>query len=69
MQYAEHKIYRKFRDHCRYTRKYKSPTHNIYNLKYSLPKEILIVFHNGSNYDYYFIIKVLAEEFKGQITC
>ena len=27
-----------------------------------------IVFHNGSNYDYYFIIKVLAEEFTKQIT-
>ena len=27
------------------------------------------VFHNGSNYDYHFIIKVLAEEFKKQFTC
>ena len=25
-----------------------------------------IVFHNGSNYDYHFIIKVLANEFEGQ---
>ena len=25
-----------------------------------------MVFHNGSTYDYYFIIKKLAEEFKGQ---
>ena len=31
-------------------------------------KKIPIVFHNGSNYDYHFIIKELAEEFKKQFT-
>ena len=36
------------------------------NLKYSIPKEIRIICHNGSNYDYYFIIKKLAETFEGQ---
>ena len=35
--------------------------HIIFNLKYSVPKEIPIVFHNGSNYDYHFMIKELAE--------
>ena len=38
--------------------------HSICNLKYSLPKKNPIVFHNGSNYDYHFLIKDLAEEFK-----
>ena len=38
--------------------------HSICNLKYSVPKKIPIVFHNGSNYDYNFIIKEVAEEFK-----
>ena len=38
--------------------------HSIYNLKYSVPKKIPIAFHNGSNYDYHFIVKELAEEFK-----
>ena len=28
-----------------------------------------IIFHNGSNDDYYFIIKELAEEFKKQFAC
>ena len=28
-----------------------------------------IVFHNASNYDYYFIKKVLAEEFEKQFSC
>ena len=31
--------------------------------------KVPIVFHNGSNYDYHFIIKELAEEFKNQFTC
>ena len=31
--------------------------------------KILIAFHNGSNYDYHFIIKGGAEEFKKQFTC
>ena len=33
-------------------------------MKYSVPKEISIVIHNGSNYDYHFIIKELAEDFE-----
>ena len=28
--------------------------------------EISVVFHNGSNYDYHFIIKEFANEFEGQ---
>ena len=39
------------------------------NLKYSVPKKNPIVFHEGSNYDYQFIIKDLVEEFKKQFTC
>ena len=34
-----------------------------------MPKKNLIVFHNGSNYDYHFIIKELAQEFQKQFTC
>ena len=47
------------RAHCHYTVKYRSPQHSICNLKYSVPQETSIVFHNGSNYDYHFIIKKL----------
>ena len=36
---------------------------------YKAPKEILVVFHNGSTFDFHFIIKELAEEFKGQFEC
>ena len=57
------KKYRKVRDHCHYTGEYRGAAHSICNLKYSLAKQIPMVFHNGSNYDYHFIIKELAEEF------
>ena len=46
------------RDHCHYTGKHRGAAHNICNLRYKIPKEIPIVFHNGSHtYDYHFIIK------------
>ena len=43
--------------------------HNICNLRYKIPKEIPIVFHNGSAYDYHFIIKELVKEFEGNFEC
>ena len=55
--------YCKVRDHCHYTGEYRGAAHSICNLKYSVPKKIPILFHNGSNYDYHFIIKELTEEF------
>ena len=55
----------KARDHCHYSGKYRGAAHNICNLRYKIPKEITVVFHNGSAYHYHFIIKELAEEFEG----
>ena len=57
----------KVRDHCHYTGKYRGAAHNICNLRYKVPKEIPIVFHNGSIYDYLFIIKELMKEFNGNL--
>ena len=34
-----------------------------------MPNEIPVVFHNGSNYDYHFMIKELANEFEGKLEC
>ena len=68
-EHAKDKKYRKVRDHCHYAGEYRGPVHSICNLKYSVPKKTPIVFHNGSNYDYHFVIKELAEEFKKQFTC
>ena len=39
------------------------------HFRYKVPKEIPIVFHNGSTYDYHFIIKKLAKEFEVQFEC
>ena len=49
------------RDHCHYTGEYRGAAHSICNLKYNVSKEIPIVFHNGLNYDYHFIIKKLTK--------
>ena len=57
------------RDHSHYTGKYRGAAHNICNLRYKIPKEVPIVFHNGSTYDYHFIIKELVEEFAGNFEC
>ena len=64
----EFRAYQKVRDHCHYTGKFRGAAHNICNLRYVI-KKIPIVFHNGSTYDYHFIIKKLAEEFKGEFEC
>ena len=63
------KKHRKFKDHCHYTGEYVGAAHSKCNLKYSIPIKLPIVFHNGSNYGFNFIIKELAEEFKKQFTC
>ena len=59
----------KVMDHCHYTGKYRGAAHNICNLRYKVPKEIPIVFHNGSTYDYHFILKELVTEFEGNFEC
>ena len=65
----EDKTYCKVRNRCRYTGEYRGAVYSVCNLKYSVLKKAPISFHNGSNYDYYFIIEELAEEFKKQFTC
>ena len=49
--------------------KYRGAAHNVCNLRYKDPKEISVVFHNGSTYDYHFIIKELVKEFEGNFDC
>ena len=63
------KKHHKVKDHFHYTGKYRGAAHNTCNLRYKIPKEIPIVFHNGSTYDYHFIIKELANEFDGNFEC
>ena len=60
---------RKVRVHCHYTGKYRDAAHSKFILNYKIVKEIPVLFHNGSLYDYHFIIKYLAREFKGNFEC
>ena len=56
------KNYDKFRAHFHYTGKHREATHNTFNLRYKILKEISILFHNGSRCDFHFIIKKLVKE-------
>ena len=48
--------------------KCRGATHNIRDLRYSVPKDKFIVFQNGCNYDYHFIIKRFSKKFEKQFT-
>ena len=65
-KYTEDKNYCNYKDHSNYTGKYRGASHSIRNLKYNIPNKIPVVFHNESNYDYHFIIKVLANQFESE---
>ena len=63
------RLYHKVKNHFHYTGKFRGSAHNICSLRYKTPKEIPVVFHDGSTYDYHFIIKQLAKEFDGRFKC
>ena len=67
--FANDKNYRKVRDNWHCTGKYRGAAHSICILKFDVPNEIPVVFHSGSNYDCYFIIKELATKSKGHFKC
>ena len=60
-KFINDKNYRKVRDYCHFTGKYRGAAHSICSLIINVPNEVPIVFHNFSNYDYHFIIKELAK--------
>ena len=68
-KFAKDKSYRKVRDYCHYTGKQRGAAHSICNLTFSVSNETPAEFCNGSNYDYHFIIKELANQFEGQFEC
>ena len=57
-----------FKDHYRYTGKFRGAARSKCNLNYKVPKDIPMIIHNAS-YDTHFIINQLAEEFKGVLDC
>ena len=56
-EFSTDKKDKKVRDHCHYTGNYRRAAHNNCDLRYKIPKEIPVVFHNGSMFDYHFIIE------------
>ncbi|XP_020608918.1 uncharacterized protein LOC110047502 [Orbicella faveolata] len=65
---ADDKNYKKVRDHCHLTGKYRGAAHNKCNLNYRLPKFFPIIFHNLSGYDSHLFIKNLGVT-EGKIDC
>ena len=59
--------YEKVRDHYHYTKKYRGSACSIFNLKF--PNEIGVVFLNGANCDFNFIIKELTNGFERKFEC
>ena len=55
------KLYHEVRCHCHYTGKFRGAAHSTWNLRYETPKQIPVAFHNGSTYDYRFIVNKLAK--------
>ena len=62
----DNKKYHKVRDHCQFTGKCRGAAHSNCSINYKISKKHSVVFHNGSTYDYHFIIKKLANEFEVQ---
>ena len=58
------KNYYKVKIYCKYTGKYQGTCYKICRFKDKILKDIPIIFHNGSNYDYHLIIYKLAISFK-----
>ena len=62
-----YKNYKKVRDH--YTGKYRGSAHSLCNLSLSEQRDIPIMLHNGSNYDFHLLMKDLAKENLKNIRC
>ena len=71
--FLQTKIIRKSLENCEKSETIAIIQENIEELliviNHRIPKEIPVVFHNGSAYDYHYIIKQLAREFKGNFEC
>ena len=61
--------FRKVRDHDHYIGIFRGAAHSLCILRYSTRRDIPVVIHSGSNYDFHLIIQELAEEFRAEIQC
>ena len=65
---SEDPRFKKVRDHCHLTGKFRGAAHNKCNLEYRLPKFYPVIFHNLSGYDSHLFIKNLGKS-EGNIDC
>ena len=64
-----YKNFKKVIHHNHYTGLYEGAAHALCCLKYTRQRDIPVVIHNGSNYDFHLIMKELANEFREDIHC
>ena len=67
--FGEAKKHRKICDHDHCTCKFRGAAYSICNLRYSIQRNIPVVFHNGTNYDFNLIINELAKEVRSELQC
>ena len=60
--------YKKVRDHCHFTGKFRGAAHSSCNLKFKKPKFTPVFFHNLSGYDSHLFVKNLGKS-EGDIDC
>ena len=51
ISFVKKQLYKKVRDHCHFTEKFRAAAHSICNLHYKVPRKIPVNIHNGSKYD------------------
>ena len=69
MEFVDHnEDYKKVRDHCHLSGKFRGAAHNKCKLQYKIPKFFPVIFHNLSGYDSHLFIKNLGVT-EGPISC
>ena len=67
-RYTNDKNYKRVKNRCYHIAKNRSVAHGMCDLKCSIPKQIPVVFHDVSNYDYHIIIKEPSKELQPYLT-
>ena len=68
-KFPKNKNYPKVRDCRLFTCKYKGAAESISNFRFNETNKICETFYNESNFDYYFIIKELADKSETEFEC